>query len=613
MKIKGGLRQKNTSISSFQAVMNMIELPGAKLTHISYKSLSGFIFKLDIPHDPDKSEFFGLNEKTHEFNVPIYSLIFKFAVISDKTYDILPSLDVDSTYYRKRCETLEDFKKESEVQQNIYLKTISPSGNPICLAVVDFSHFNPASTKAFLIKLTNIATTYKARNMLSYLNDNIEKHRQLGMITMELADGYTEIANLNGTEYDRNVSYAIVQLLICFTKLKILNHDCHLANVLSKNNKKPFHIDFGRTIDFNHGKQILENAFPEEGRKIIRIYNSISGNDYKTECGEVMKIGFTDLYVGGRTTKDMVIERMHRIVRFLAYVDYITNITYYNMGGMERPQMNEFLKCIYGSANMSDVWDSNVSGYKNPNFVLDGTSIPVYEHLIPLFQELTVADTMTGRNSNSANAIENSIRETRLFHINERTSYNRSSLFGVIQAHANSPSRRVANSSPRRVANSPSRQVANARQVIKKEEGYSFEQKFLFVVVVGFILKKLLKGGSRRKSRSRGGNNFIQRREMIKIVTEKLKEYNCGIEFDLSREKIEPISDDQLNEYIKTDKIEIIDNPEDLKDTCDLEKLKMPPIKDLLKHVNQLAVNNQMSLRKTRRSLSKSSSKSSSE
>ena len=119
MKIKGGLRQKNTNISSFQAVLNMIETPGAELTHVSYKSASGFIFKLDIPKDPAKSEFFGLNEETHEFNVPIYSLIFKFAVISDNTYDILPSLIIDSKLYQKSCETLEDFKKESEVQQHI--------------------------------------------------------------------------------------------------------------------------------------------------------------------------------------------------------------------------------------------------------------------------------------------------------------------------------------------------------------------------------------------------------------------------------------------------------------------------------------------------------------
>jgi hypothetical protein len=428
-----------------------------------------------------------------------------------------------------------------------------------------------------------------------------------------LADGYDEIGKLSGAEYNTNVSYAIAQLLICFTKLKIMNHDCHLANVLSKNDNKPFHIDFGRTIDFNDGKPKLEDAFPYRGLTIIRKYNSISGNDYKTECEAVMKIGFTDLYVSGRTTEDVVMERMHRIIRFLAYVDYVTNITYYNMTGMERPQMNGFLKVIYGSSNMSDCWDSNVSGHKNPNFALNGRSIPVYKHLIPLFEELTVADTMSGRNSKSVNAIENSIKKNRLFHINKSESYNRSSLFGVIQArthNSQSPSRRVANNS-----NSPSRRVAN-QVIIHKKEGYSVGQKFLIIAVVAFILKKMLNGGSRRrKSRSRGGNYFNQREKIIKIVTEKLKEYNCEIEFDLSIDEIKPSeikpSEIKFNEYIKDHKIEIIDEPED---TCDLEKLKIPPIDYLIEHVKkQLAVNNQiMSLRKTRKSLSKPSSESSS-
>ena len=585
MKIKGGLRQKNTNISSFQAVLNMIETPGAELTHVSYKSASGFIFKLDIPKDPAKSEFFGLNEDTHEFNVPIYSLIFKFAVISDNTYDILPSLIIDSTLYQKSCETLEDFKKESEVQQNIYLKTISPSGNPICLAVVDFSHFNPASTKIFLDKLTNIATTGKARTMVSYLHDNIENHRQLGMITMELADGYDEIGKSSGTEYNKNVSYAIAQLLICFTKLKIMNHDCHLANVLSKIHNKPFHIDFGRTINFNDGKPKLEDAFPYRGHRIIGIYNSMSGNDYKNECEAVMKIGFTDLYVSGRTTEDVVIERMHRIIRFLAYVDYATNITYYNMTGMERPQMNEFLKVIYGSSNMSDCWDSNVSGYKDPNFVLNGRSIPVYKHLIPLFEELTVADTMSGRNSKSVNAIENSIKKNRLFHINKRESYDRSSSISLPR--------------PQPTIAAPSLRMTRKKSP-KKE--YSKLKISLTIVVIAFVFFKFLSGGS--KSRKSPLND--QRKKIIKIITEKLKEYNCGIDFDLSNKQIKPISENEFNEYIKDHKIEIIDEPED---TCDLERLKIPPIEDLLKHVkNQLAVNDQIvSLRKTKKSLSKSS------
>ena len=613
MKIKGGLRQKNTNITSFQAVMNMINLQGAQLSHIAYKSLSGFIFKLDIPHNPTGSEFFGLNEKSHAFNVPIYSLIIKFAIISDVKERLRDLFMVDEAKrYEKRKETLEDFQKECEIQQQVYLKTVIPSGNPVCLAVVDFSHFDSVSTPIFLEKLLKLARTNKARNMLAYLHDNVKNHRRLGMITMELADGYYEIANVtNRDELAEKMMYSISQLFISFTKLKIMNYDSHMGNILTKpNSAKTFHIDFGRTINFNDGKRRLEDAFPKLGNKIIMDYNSISGNDYETEFRAIMEIDIVDLYAGGRTDEIVVIERMHRIIKFLAYVDYVVNMSYFSMTGFERPQMIEMLKIIYGRGNMSDIWDPTAAIYKNPttavykkpNFVLDQRSIPIFQEVIVLVKKMSEVDTTLGRQSKSGSAIEDAKRENRLFHINKTESYDRSSLVSVIQVRANN-------------SNSPSRRNAITQQVIhKKKEGFSFEQRFLFVVVVGFILKKLLSGGSRsRKSRSRGGNNFNKREKIIKIVTEKLKEYNCGIEFDLSKDKIELINENELNKYIEANEIEIIDKPEHSKDTCNFETLKMPPIEELLTHVKkQLAVNNQIiGLRKTRRSLSKSSESSS--
>jgi hypothetical protein len=382
-----------------------------------------------------------------------------------------------------------------------------------------------------------------------------------------------------------------------------MNFDCHLANILSKRNSiKTLQIDFGRIVDF-YGKRKSEDAFPEDGDEIIRKYNLISGNDYDNELREVMSIEFDNLYVSRGNTEDMVMEKMNRIFRFLAYVDYVVNTTYYNMNGKKRPQMNQQLKCVYGSSNMSDFWDSNESDYKQPSFVLDHRSIPAFKDVIKKFAELTLANTMATYIVNSASAIEKSTMQNRFFNINKRESYDRSSLFSVIHHPPPPPQRRNSRS--------PSK-ARNLTKVIEKEEGYSVEQKILIIVVVGFILKKMLSGGSRRRLSQRRGGNSSDQVKIIKIVTEKLKEYNCGIDFDLSKDEIKPITEDELNEYIATDKIEII-NPEDSKDskdTCDLETLKIPPIKYLLKHVKkQLAVNKQiMSLRKTRRSSSKSSS-----
>ena len=592
MKIKGGLRQKNTSISSFQAVMNMINLPGAQLSHIAYKSLSGFIFKLDIPKNPDDSEFFGLNEKSHAFNVPIYSLIIKFAIISD-VKEYLPDLFMvdDGKRYEKRKESLEDFQKECDVQQQVYLKTVIPSGNPVCLAVVDFAYFDSASTPIFLEKLFKLARTSKARNMLAYLNDNVSNHRRLGMITMELADGYYEIANVtNRDELAEKMMYSISQLFISFTKLKIMNYDSHMGNILTKpNSAKTFHIDYGRTIDFNNGKRKLEDAFPKLGRQIIRDYNSISGTDYETEFRAIMEIDLTDLYVSGRTDEIIVIERMQRIIKFLAYVDHVINMSYFNMTGFERPQMNEMLKIIYGRGNMSDVWDPTAARYKKPIFVLDQRSIPIYQEVIKLVERMSVVDTMLGRQSKSGSAIEDAKRENRLFSIRKNASYDQSAL--IVRSPLPLPL--------------PLPQQSRVKTLKKTaEEGLSNLQIVLITVIVGVILNQIFKkGGSKSKSRSKSKSKSKSdelNQKITKIVIEKLKEYNCGLDMDLSNIDIKPVSEDELNKYIENHKIEIVDEPEE--DVCSISKVNMPPIKELLSHVRrQLNVNEQIRNRTTRK------------
>ena len=101
---KGGLRQKNPEISSFQAVMNMLNTSGAQITIVSYTSLTGFIFKLEILKDnPQNIEFYGLNEKTHALTVPIHCLIIKFALLS--SIDYLPDIQItgDTQGYSKEC------------------------------------------------------------------------------------------------------------------------------------------------------------------------------------------------------------------------------------------------------------------------------------------------------------------------------------------------------------------------------------------------------------------------------------------------------------------------------------------------------------------------------
>ena len=428
-KVKGGLKQKNPELTSWQAVYKMISNPASTLTKIAYSSLKGFIFKLDVPPSPENSEFFGLNSSGTDFNVPIYSLIFKFAIISKNGDEELPEFsfpgelydDGTQAYYNKATENLNDFKIESNIQQSIYLKTINPSGKPICLAVADFSYFNRASAGTLLGQLrAKFGNSPKVMRMLEYLSANVTGTNQLGMITMELANSdFKELSDLksNVAVFKSDCNSALAQILILFLKLKILNYDSHAGNVLGKEDgTKTFLIDFGRTLNFTN-----RNPFPSEGSEIVQQYNAITKRNYATDSAEVLSFGVTDLYVGGRTTEDEVIDRMQKIVKFMAYIDYCTNTTYFDMSTMDRAQLITFLRYLYGP-EYSDKWSQ-----KPPNFTLTPNARAAYASLIPTIRSLTEAP-MGAANRLSDNAIQGMMQTGKLFSIKDGVSYDRSNV-----------------------------------------------------------------------------------------------------------------------------------------------------------------------------------------
>jgi len=124
-------------------------------------------------------------------------------------------------------------------------------------------------------------------------------------------------------------------------------------------------------------------------------------------------------------------------------------------------------------------------------------------------------------------------------------------------------------------------------------------------MLIGFVLYNFNKeeqngGGSTMKS----SNNIVKNKAQIsKIVIKLVKEYNCGIEIDINdvSDKIKLIDKKHFDEYIKThaDIIEYVAEPEE---TCNLTKIKIPYIKDLMSHIEkQLEINKQIKRRKTRK------------
>ena len=274
----------------------MLNNPRCKLSHVSYMSLKGFIFKLHLEHDDenpltdDDVEFYGLNETKTGFDAPVDALIIKMAILHNpmdtkngKEFaldEYTPTVGEKS--YKKETDTYDNFQKEAVTQSEIYEKTVA-MGEPICPALVDFSFFNEKDlTYKFLeICLNKSTDDIEATKMLNCIKDAINKKDDtvLGMITMESAvecemfnDMYNrQDSDENKYELTEALMIAVIRL---FNETSIVHCDLHWNNSLVKENEdgsfKVYLIDFGRIMKLD---EIIENQ--KERNKLKTIYDEI--------------------------------------------------------------------------------------------------------------------------------------------------------------------------------------------------------------------------------------------------------------------------------------------------------------------------------------------------
>lgn len=355
--MKGGLRQKNTEISSWQSVWIMINIPGAQIEIISYTSLSGLIFRLDIPEDTDPSliQFYGLNDSKNDFDKPVYSLVFKFLLIGSSSS--ISHLDIGEGNKKivKKTESLHDCVKEAYTQQKIYSHTIFPAGCPITVSVVDFSVFNESSSGHLLKKLLTIVSPNKeniTKRCLTYLYHNSVESIKLGLTTMELIQTTDfkplhDIQSIDRTIFSMDTEYAIAQIIILCLNLKIINYDCHGYNVLGNINppdrvtERSVLIDFGKIIKLRNSTSISP--------RIILNYNSECRSryrrDFKTDCDFILSYDIANLYSSNKKlSDDKKTEDMITIIKFIAWVDYLLNKYMYDS---RFPQCKSIIKYLY--------------------------------------------------------------------------------------------------------------------------------------------------------------------------------------------------------------------------------------------------------------------------
>lgn len=253
----GGLKLKNPSKTGFKAVYDMINSRSSALNLLTYKSLKGFMFILNV--SVDDSEYLTLNGT--QFTKPVTSFILKFAVITphnDEPLDIYKGRD-------KASESKDSYFEEAQLQQQIWKSSIIGGRPEVCPPVANFSLFDNKNSRD-LISFLQSKTRGDTKDVFDYLLTQINKlpTNEIGVIVMPnveksatFGDFIDQPAGTNfygislNTEY-KNMAYAYVtaQIARLFIAIGVIHFDLHSGNALiyltSDNRIKSLIIDFGR-------------------------------------------------------------------------------------------------------------------------------------------------------------------------------------------------------------------------------------------------------------------------------------------------------------------------------------------------------------------------------
>jgi serine/threonine protein kinase len=239
----------------------------------------------------------------------------------------------------------------------------------------------------------------------------METGDKLGIISMELADGYTELNELLDNHTHRNYehffSLSIAEIIILFAKLKYVNIDFHPKNILkNENNGDVRLIDFGRIANVNTSG---DSGFPDDEKKdkVIGNYNRITSGNYENDRKAAIRVNIFKLY-GSRITDDVIFENLHKIIKFYCCLDFAINSTYYNSN--MRPQCMEFVKYIYG-INSFDVNGLVINEKSKAQF------LKISKKIIDI-----ITPKMSSRNSMSRDAVDRQKRNGNFLIINKKIS-----------------------------------------------------------------------------------------------------------------------------------------------------------------------------------------------
>jgi hypothetical protein len=171
---------------------------------ISYKSLYGFVFKIELVDGNHNYDIINLHNRiNNKPNKNIQShIILKLVVVrndkrkevrKDKRKELKPYDDPhNGKKYKKRSNTVIEFYNEVNYQIDIYNKTLGNNCIAICPKIFHHGLFKWKYAKEFLDFFDKNVSDDTCTNLISYLLSNIGEKYYLGLIAMEYAQSSKE-------------------------------------------------------------------------------------------------------------------------------------------------------------------------------------------------------------------------------------------------------------------------------------------------------------------------------------------------------------------------------------------------------------------------------------
>ncbi len=286
---------------------DMLELKNTKVTLLTVDSLNGFMFKIDIGDDIVEYPYLDLLPGSQRFSVDVKSFIIKIVVVSkQKPYSLAPlffhksNIVGDYTRFKKEAVSPESFETEAEVQDSIWIKSVSGSRPPICPSVAYASILEDDVSDQLLGKLQerlnpndnfveNVTITYLADAIYNRQNKYYYEYRKLGILLMPtIPDTRTfyrftqenpndpTTPNIYPEVVKDVVANIIAQIARMFIELKIIHLDLHIDNVMVyKENENDEYkskiIDFGRASILDSGDADVYFSVEEKAEMLDEI------------------------------------------------------------------------------------------------------------------------------------------------------------------------------------------------------------------------------------------------------------------------------------------------------------------------------------------------------